>query len=202
MCDEESDVCVGCLEGEDCDDGLFCNGEESCDEENGSCVSSGDPCLDDGLFCNGEESCDEENGSCVSSGDPCPEGTTCNEGGDGCLPAPPPATIELFPDVALCSHLFPLPLFMFINGTDTHFNETTTVNFNGDAIWPPFYLVLSPTSIFVVSIINPAGLDAPENTSVDVTIISTVDEVQEETTEALTLNMLPWILEEGNRLTE
>jgi len=85
---------------------------------------------------------------------------------------------------------------MFINGSDTNFNETTTVSFIGNAIWQPFYLVLSPTSIFVVSIINPAGLEAPNSISVDVTVNSTVDAAEEKETEAVTLNMLRWILGE------
>lgn len=82
------------------DDGLFCNGEESCDEENDVCLNSGDPCApdlmcdeesdtcvgcledencDDGLFCNGEESCDEEADACMSSSNPCQDdGLFCN----------------------------------------------------------------------------------------------------------------------------
>gem|GEM_PF-5178634 len=85
--------CAECESDDDCpDDGLFCNGEESCDEQAGVCVSSGDPCEDDGLFCNGEESCDEDGDQCVSSGDPCPDDglfcngeESCDEGGDQCV---------------------------------------------------------------------------------------------------------------------
>lgn len=86
------------------DDGMFCNGTESCDLMDG-CISSGDPCglqlcdeagdrcvdclgdadcPDDGSYCNGAESCDLGSGSCVSSGDPCAVGTTCNEQSDSC----------------------------------------------------------------------------------------------------------------------
>jgi len=76
-CDEDNDACVS--SGDPCgDDGLFCNGVESCDEDNDTCVSSGDPCGDDGLFCNGVESCDEDNDVCVSTGDPCTDdGNPC-----------------------------------------------------------------------------------------------------------------------------
>jgi hypothetical protein len=123
----------------------------------------------------------------INSGNPCLEGTTCNEESDECFPASPLPAIELFPDVPLCSHLFPLSLFMVVNGSDTHFNETTTVSFIGDAIWQPLYLVLSPTIIFVVSIINPAGLESLESTNVDVTVTSTVGETQEGAAAALYL---------------
>ena len=68
------------------DDGVFCNGEETsdCDEETESCGHSGPPCPDDGLFCNGDETCDEEIDLCVSSGSPCPSDSTCNEDEDTC----------------------------------------------------------------------------------------------------------------------
>ena len=50
----------------------------------GQCVyfSTSSPC-DDGLYCNGNDSC--ENGDCtVHTGDPCPSGTVCNEDIDLC----------------------------------------------------------------------------------------------------------------------
>ena len=40
-------------------------------------------CPDDGLYCNGEEFCDEADG-CTSSGDPCDAGETCDEETDTC----------------------------------------------------------------------------------------------------------------------
>jgi len=48
----------------DCDDGAFCNGDESCDEENDVCLHSGDPCAE-------EEECDEENDVCLSQPGSC-----------------------------------------------------------------------------------------------------------------------------------
>jgi hypothetical protein len=86
------------------DDGLFCNGVESC--ESGTCVSSGDPCgadetcdestdacsvaracttdadCDDALFCNGSETCVA--GDCVAGMAPCPADETCDEENDAC----------------------------------------------------------------------------------------------------------------------
>ncbi len=66
--------------GDPCEDnGIFCDGEETCDETSDECVSSGDPCEDNGIFCDGEETCDETNDECDSSGNPCPDdGSWCN----------------------------------------------------------------------------------------------------------------------------
>jgi len=82
-----------------CDDGIFCNGSESC--LFGVCVADNAPCdarlcnetrdlcetcttdaqCDDGLFCNGIESCVE--GDCVAGEIPCPA-PLCAEQFDGC----------------------------------------------------------------------------------------------------------------------
>jgi hypothetical protein len=71
-----------CESDDQCDDELFCTGEESCVE--GRCRSVGNPCKDDNLFCNGEEICDEENDECVSSDNPCLPNLECNEESDAC----------------------------------------------------------------------------------------------------------------------
>ncbi len=103
----------GCTTDNDCDDGVFCNGTETCDTETGDCqlgppvdcsdgvdctddscnaeldicehVPNDAQCPDDDFFCNGTEYCDPING-CVSTGDPCPTGTVCNEDDDTCDP--------------------------------------------------------------------------------------------------------------------
>ncbi len=70
------------------DDNVFCNGEETviCNEELDECEHTGDPCLDDGNYCNGDEVCDEESQSCEHSGDPCSDdGIFCN-GDEYCAP--------------------------------------------------------------------------------------------------------------------
>jgi len=116
-CDDSNncttDDCVGgsCTNTPvDCDDGVFCNGEETCDPALGcqagtwpscddgvgctddSCNELTDSCdntpkdtncPDDGQFCNGTESCDTVS-DCVSSGDPCTGTETCNENTDTC----------------------------------------------------------------------------------------------------------------------
>ena len=80
----------GCLISADCDDGLWCNGEEYCDVDN-KCKAGDAPCPDDTLFCNGTESCNEILNRCETTGDPCPDDgaycngdETCNEGSDTC----------------------------------------------------------------------------------------------------------------------
>ncbi len=96
-----------------CDDGVFCNGAETCsegdcfpgispcvgdqvcDEELKQCIASPPPpeCTtnadcDDGLFCNGPEGCVA--GNCMPGAPPCSVGETCDEGEDACIAPPPP----------------------------------------------------------------------------------------------------------------
>ncbi|MEM7585221.1 MAG: hypothetical protein AAF560_17660 [Acidobacteriota bacterium] len=101
----------GCTVDADCDDGLFCNGAETCDTGTGicqagtpvdcddgvsctndSCNEGTDMCdnvaddsnCDDGLFCNGAETCDPVN-DCQAGTNPCAPGQTCNEASDICV---------------------------------------------------------------------------------------------------------------------
>ncbi len=93
----------GCTTDDDCDDGLFCTGAESCvdgscvalsacppgvngcvmvgaicDEENDTCLDEPDDSLcDNGLFCDGAEFCDPKSGECLP-------GLTCPAAIDGC----------------------------------------------------------------------------------------------------------------------
>ncbi len=80
-----------CDGNDDCDDGLYCNGEETCNLGSGECEAGTAPCPDDGLWCNGAEGCDEAGDQCTTTGDPCPDdglfctGTEdCDEAGDQC----------------------------------------------------------------------------------------------------------------------
>jgi hypothetical protein len=68
----------------DCNDGVGCT-DDSCDEANDTCANNPNDvnCPDDGLFCNGTEFCDAVN-DCSFTGDPCPLGTICNEETDTC----------------------------------------------------------------------------------------------------------------------
>ncbi|WLE98125.1 MAG: C1 family peptidase [Candidatus Electrothrix communis] len=71
---------LACSSDAECNDGVYCNGEETCNSNTGACLA-GTPvtCAEDGIFCNGEEVCNEANQSCGSSGDPCGIETICNE---------------------------------------------------------------------------------------------------------------------------
>jgi hypothetical protein len=75
---------TGCSSDADCDDGLYCNGSETCVDticQAGTAVD----CPDDGLFCNGNEVCDEVNDECTHSGDPCTSPLMCYEVDDICV---------------------------------------------------------------------------------------------------------------------
>ncbi len=65
---------AGCETDNECDDGLYCTGVETCD--NGTCVATGDPCGE------GSPVCDEDNGTCVEclTDDNCSAGQFCDEG--------------------------------------------------------------------------------------------------------------------------
>jgi len=74
-------TCVALPNGSGCDDGIFCNGTDSCNA--GSCTDhSGYPCLDNSSSCN--DACDESTQACTGyEGDYAP----CNVGGcnDYCM---------------------------------------------------------------------------------------------------------------------
>ncbi len=84
VCIEECDICAtvtcGCNSDADCDDGDLCTTDECLE---GECVSTPIEC-DDGLFCNGEETCDPGTGECIEGEYPCAEGETCDEKNDEC----------------------------------------------------------------------------------------------------------------------
>ncbi|RME38100.1 MAG: hypothetical protein D6788_08090, partial [Planctomycetota bacterium] len=68
----------------DCDDGVDCT-VDSCDEDNDVCVNTADDsACDDGVFCNGAETCDPASG-CQPGTPPCADPTPlCNETADQC----------------------------------------------------------------------------------------------------------------------
>jgi hypothetical protein len=95
-CDSLLDDCLFTPDNGACDNGVFCDGDETCDPVDG-CVAGGEPCTDqlcresddrcvdclsdadcdDGDFCNGAETCDGE-GLCVDGTPPCPPELVCN----------------------------------------------------------------------------------------------------------------------------
>ena len=77
--------------GDPCQDNLWCTGTDTCNETDDSCTHEYDDASnprrpDDGQFCTGDESCDETNDQCASSGDPCGSNETCDESADSCTP--------------------------------------------------------------------------------------------------------------------
>jgi hypothetical protein len=92
-----------CTDDDECNDGRFCSGEETCDDD-GLCRPGRAPCMEeslcneaknrcdacsndadcnDGAFCSGTETCD--GGMCVSGTPPCSEEQICAEDKDACV---------------------------------------------------------------------------------------------------------------------
>ncbi len=118
-CDEEADACSHSPDDAVCDDGLWCNGAETCDagagcqagtapdcddgvactvdgcdEEADACSHSPDDAVcDDGLWCNGAETCDAGAGCQAGTAPDCDDGVactvdSCDEEADACEHAP------------------------------------------------------------------------------------------------------------------
>ena len=84
VCHEDTDDCHNCVADAECDDGIACT-DDSCVA--GLCVRTPNDsyCPDDGLYCNGAESCSAQS-DCISAGDPCQaSGELCDEANDGCV---------------------------------------------------------------------------------------------------------------------
>jgi hypothetical protein len=77
-CDEAGDRILHALEPAACDDGLFCNGAESCHATAG-CLAGAAPVVDDGVACT-VDSCDETADRIVHEADAqrCDDGVFCN----------------------------------------------------------------------------------------------------------------------------
>src|SRR3989454_1037081 len=96
-----------CTTNVDCpDDGVFCNGTESCDTIIGQCVSSGDPCFNAAECNNGP--CDE-NTHCAT-----PAATACTDDGNLC-------TADQCDGLGACTHPANVTCDdgLFCNGTET-----------------------------------------------------------------------------------
>lgn len=74
-----------CTEDSTCDDGVFCNGAETCDAA-GACVAGEAPSIDDGVACT-DDSCDEDKDVVVNAPNngSCDDGAFCN-GVESCDP--------------------------------------------------------------------------------------------------------------------
>ena len=172
------DQCLNIPDDTLCDDGLFCNGTETCDPLSG-CQPSSDPC-------NTQETCDEETDGCIPIDEPCIP--PCDE-----EPIPPednlPLSLRLIPQIHLRSHWMPLPLFMFIFSDDeeTTFDKTTTVGFTGEGIvTTPVTFVLSKKLLYVFSLIRAAEFGSSGITGVETTV-TTYEGSDTETLQIITL---------------
>jgi len=65
---ESGEFCfLPCTTDGECEDNLYCNGEETCNMVSGICEAGSTPCPDDGLYCNGYEGCYEQQDNCFHS---------------------------------------------------------------------------------------------------------------------------------------
>jgi hypothetical protein len=80
-------VTASCNQDSQCDDGLFCNGKESCDTNSHKCKAGTAPSCDDSVACT-IDICDDDAGKCdhVASSNMCGAGMTCDVMG-GCVAA-------------------------------------------------------------------------------------------------------------------
>ncbi|MFI5306628.1 MAG: DUF2341 domain-containing protein [Polyangiales bacterium] len=89
------DLTKECSDNNDCDDGLFCDGTETCDTSTSKCVRGTAPDCSDSMDCT-VDFCDESADVCLSIAD----NTRCNSGemcipSTGCVgPTPPPSMPE------------------------------------------------------------------------------------------------------------
>ena len=80
VCDEASDTCI-CTTNLHCDDGLFCNGAETC--ISGSCQTGTAVDCNDGFSCT-DDSCNETTDSCDNTPVSCPYPQACTEPSGTC----------------------------------------------------------------------------------------------------------------------
>jgi hypothetical protein len=160
-----------------CDDGIACTIDSSGPDDQCSNIPD-DTLCDDGLFCNGTETCDPLSG-CQMGSNPCGTQEECDEETDKCISLDElPLSFRLIPKTHFRSHWFPLPLFMFIRSKDeeTKFDDSkTTLHFADEDIFtPPVTMVLSENLIYVFSLIRPAGFGSKDIIEVETTV--TTDE--------------------------
>lgn len=157
-------------------DELYCNGEVMCDERNARCIDKGTPCQeDDGIYCNGKEGCDEENDRCLYPEYPCIYPYVCDEENDICVPMP--RITEVSPNSCFQSRWLPLPYFLSIKASDTHFNSSSSITFNPLGVvlaLPP--IVEDEENISVLLLMMPLWLSGLHPGYVEFTINTEPDE--------------------------
>jgi hypothetical protein len=92
-------VAAPCVDDEDCDDGLYCNGDEFCNPSNVCANGTPPDCSNDGLWCNGTEFCDDVNDQCGHENVPdcSDDGLYCN-GEEYCNESTDQCATQAFPD--------------------------------------------------------------------------------------------------------
>lgn len=191
-CNTQSNACINTpvAEGTACDDGIFCNGIDTCSAA-GICIHPGNPCPDDEIFCNGDEVCDEDSDACIHTGNPCPSEThICIEETDVCEPLIPEVTLQLTPEAWYQSRWVSLIKFLKIEGTNSHFDRSLTeVSFSPENAVIMLPRVMSETTINCIGILMPRWWASVD--SIDVTV-TTGDEVA---TAKMEITLLPLMLE-------
>ena len=219
----------GCVTAADCDDGIFCNGAETCVDR--TCQPGTNPCADDGIFCNGEETCSEENDSCGHAGNPCSANLTCDEERDACVgcledgecddgffctgvetcvdgtcqagtnPCPEGVacdeeadecmlpTLSVIPQRIMQSHWMPLPVFMSIRGTNTHFGSSSSLTFNPPSVMA-LPMMINPETIFCFGLMMPAWMTGQSGESLEVSVTTGT----EKATGSVEVRLLPFLL--------
>jgi hypothetical protein len=192
------------------DDGVFCNGEESCNEEQDLCEHTGNPCsqeltcdeerdvctecmedaqCDDGLFCNGIETC--VGGDCQDGISPCPEGVECDEEANTCLIP----SITVIPQRIMQSRWIPLPFFMSIRGTNTHFSGASKVTLTPPSVMPPLTFVFHQQALFCMGLMMPGWVTGQLGESLEVSVKTGLENV----TGSIDVNLMPFMLVEESR---
>jgi hypothetical protein len=194
------------------DDGIFCNGAESCNEAQNVCEHAGNPCsqdltcdeardvcsnciedaqCDDGEFCNGFETCVD--GDCLNGTTPCPEGVECDEDADTCLMP----SIAAFPRTIMQSRWMPLPLFMSIRGTNTHFGGVSKVIFTPPSVMMmPF--VINQQTLFCMGLMMPGWITGQLPESIEISVTTNL----EKATGSAAVFLMPFMLGEEWREAE
>ncbi len=134
----------------------------------GECEVDSD-CPDDGLYCNGDEFCDEASATCISTGNPCPSETpVCVEATDECKSGVIPVTLQLTPEAWYQSRWVSLIKFLKIEGSNSHFDRSVTeVSFSPDNAVIMLPWVIDETTINCFGLLMPrwwAKVDAIEVT--------------------------------------